>query len=255
WLVKTKKVLNQKTRFHTPTVWLLVLPALVIIGGYAWFITSAVLASNSADTGTSTTRTYGEVVNKQGEKRPPQYTHVCDTADGTEYITQGAPPCLGRDTYKGDYAPSVAGTIYSSPCKTDGTPSRYVYIATSENCPGGSTLVFYNNIAVNGSLWALGLIIVGSIAAFGLSLFWFFRFSKAVNEYTHGKMSTAVSFLILWLIHLIGVALIQDTFNDMQDGIVAGQPAAPAPNQEHLDFSQAAQPEKHDDTEKDKTES
>lgn len=269
WLVKTKKVLNEKTRFHTPTVWLLILPALVIIGGYAWFITSAVVSSNSAPT-SSTTKTYGETVNQQGERRPPQYTHVCNTTDGTVYVTQGAPPCLGRDTYKGEYAPSVASTIYSSPCRTDGDPSRYLYIATSENCPGGSSLVFYNNIGANGSLAALGLIIAGSIAAFGISLFWFFRFSKAVDEYTRGKMSTAISFLILWLIHLIGVALIQDAFNDMQADGAAAQPAAapvplatedqssppaPAPNQEHLNLGQADKPADPTDADKDKAES
>jgi hypothetical protein len=66
-----------------------------------------------------------------------------------------------------------------------------------------------------------GPLVVGSILikVFGAtffitSLIWFFRFSKAINEFTKGKMSTAVSFLILWLIHLIGVALIQDAIND-----------------------------------------
>ena len=39
-----------------------------------------------------------------------------------------------------------------------------------------------------------------------------------------GKMSTAVTFLVLWLIHLIGVALIQDTFNDMEDAAAGGGP-------------------------------
>jgi uncharacterized membrane protein len=56
---------------------------------------------------------------------------------------------------------------------------------------------------------------LGALLALVVSLVWFFNFSKAVNEYTSGKMSTAISFLILWLIHLLGVALIQDVFNDM----------------------------------------
>lgn len=74
------------------------------------------------------------------------------------------------------------------------------------------------------------LLLVGFISAFIISIIWFFRYSKAVNEYTKGKMSTAVSFLVLWLIHLIGVALIQDTYNDVLDGTsVNTQPPQPAP--------------------------
>jgi hypothetical protein len=64
------------------------------------------------------------------------------------------------------------------------------------------------------------LIGLGFFLSFFISAYWFFKFSKAVNEYTQEKMGTAVTFLILWLIHLIGVALIQDTFNDM--GEVSG---------------------------------
>ncbi len=58
------------------------------------------------------------------------------------------------------------------------------------------------------------LILVFGVTFFITSLIWFFKFSKAINEFTKGKMSTAVTFLILWLIHLIGVALIQDAIND-----------------------------------------
>jgi TRAP-type C4-dicarboxylate transport system permease large subunit len=64
-------------------------------------------------------------------------------------------------------------------------------------------------------------VLLGMAAAIGLfviPMIWFYKFSKAVNEYTAGKMSTAVTFLVLWLLHLIGIALIQDAFNDMQDG-------------------------------------
>jgi hypothetical protein len=83
-------------------------------------------------------------------------------------------------------------------------------------------------------LVAIGLILVGFLLTFILNAIWFFRYSKAVNEYTNGKMSTAVTFLILYLVHLIGVALIQDTFNDMIDGgatpgnmaMAGGQPAS-----------------------------
>lgn len=65
---------------------------------------------------------------------------------------------------------------------------------------------------------AIGFLIVWAIAILiiiPITFFWFFKFSKAVNEYTHGKMSTGVTFLLLWLLHLLGVAIVQDTFNDM----------------------------------------
>jgi hypothetical protein len=81
-----------------------------------------------------------------------------------------------------------------------------------------------------------GLVFIAMLLALVISIFWFFRFSKAINQYTNGKMTTAVTFLVLWLIHLIGVALIQDAFNDMQ-----GAPAvASSPPQNPQTFS--AQP-------------
>lgn len=256
WLVKTKAVLNEKTRSHTPTIWLLILPYLILIVGYIILFTSAFLTA--ASTGA------GEQLNIKGTRRPPQYLHICNTAGGIQYVSQGSPKCLGNDSYQSDYSPSVAGTVYSSPCKTTSGTVRYIYISTSESCPTGTTLIFYNNFSsspVTGNipnnssstnstadtsssaahpglaLLALGMIIVGFIATSIASIFWFFRFSKAVEEYTHGKMSTAISFLILWLIHLIGVALIQDAFNDTEENgplpsqpvPAAAAPAAPAP--------------------------
>lgn len=57
-----------------------------------------------------------------------------------------------------------------------------------------------------------------------VAFYWFFKFSKAVSEYTNGAMSTAVSFLLLFLLRFVGLALIQDHFNDMLSGKV--QPGA-----------------------------
>lgn len=135
WLVQTKKVLNEKTRHHTPSIWLLCLPVLILIVGYGLLIFSA------------------------------------------------ASPNGGSDE-------------------------------------GGSAVL------------SLILIVLGFISLFVMSFIWFFKFSKAVNEYTQGKMSTAVSFLLLWILHLIGVAFIQDAFNDMIDEPSnQAQPQAPAPLQ------------------------
>ena len=56
-----------------------------------------------------------------------------------------------------------------------------------------------------------------------ISFYWFFKYSKAVNEYTNGKSSTGLIFILLWVLHLIGVAIVQDAYNDILD---AGGPNA-----------------------------
>jgi len=85
-----------------------------------------------------------------------------------------------------------------------------------------------SNVHVSGlAVVGLLILIVGGLGMFVISLVWFFKYSKAVNEYTKGKMTTAVSFLLLFLVHIIGVALIQDAFNDVISA--PAQPYQPAP--------------------------
>lgn len=106
-------------------------------------------ASGTGSSGTSSSYNYPdkEEVNKQGQRRPVQYLHICDTTDGSiEYVSQGSPKCLGSDQFQRDYDPSVAGTVFSSPCKTDSGKLRYVYISNDETCPAGTTLLFYNSL-------------------------------------------------------------------------------------------------------------
>lgn len=134
WLVQTKKILNEKTRHHTPSIWLLYLPVLILIAGYGLMIGAGASGDSSS-----------------------------------------------------------AGGV---------------------------------------AILSVILILLGFISLFVMSFIWFFKFSKAVNEYTQGKMSTAVSFLLLWILHLIGVAFIQDAFNDMMDEPSnQTQPSAPTPVQ------------------------
>lgn len=103
------------------------------------------------------------------------------------------------------------GLIGSSSLKT--TTNAYGQTQLSNGTHPGIFLIF------------LAITFIAILIAMAISIFWFFRFSKAINQYTNGKMSTAVTFLVLWLIHLIGVALIQDTFNDMQGApAIAGVP-------------------------------
>lgn len=142
WLVKTKEVLNKETKFHTPSIWILFVPFLLLVICYVGIIVSTVSTHGSLQTSQ-----YGQAVS---------------------------------------------------------TPHT------------GLTIIF-----LIGSF-------LGGILTFIVSAFWFFRFSKAVNEYTKGKMSTAVTFLILWVIHLIGVALVQDAFNDMSGAGLDNNGAVPA---------------------------
>lgn len=62
-----------------------------------------------------------------------------------------------------------------------------------------------------------------------VTFYWFFKFSKAVNEYTNGEINTAVAFLLLWLLRFIGLAVIQDKFNDMLAADNTGTGLAPDP--------------------------
>lgn len=260
WLVVTKKILNEKTRHHTPTIWLLVVPYIILSVGYGMLFVGSIIdaahTSSSSGSGSTSVTSSGEQLNQKGQRRPVQYVHICDTVNGDEYVSQGSPKCLDGDTYKNDYDASVAGTVFSSPCKTTSGQLRYVYISTNESCPEGTRLVFYNSLYGGSSyaagnnfatantdssasndqvphgsmyLWSIGLIILGFITTFFAGIYWFFQFSKAINEYTRGKMSTAVTFLILWLIHLIGVALIQDTFNEMGEAGAVGFGTVPGP--------------------------
>ena len=73
---------------------------------------------------------------------------------------------------------------------------------------GGSASTGLNVVVILAS-------IVGFLALVIVPVWWFLKYSKAVGEYTNGEISTAVSFLLLWLLRFIGMAVIQDKFNDI----------------------------------------
>lgn len=118
-------------------------------------------------------------------------------------------------------------------------PSIWLLILPVPVVIAGYVFMFMNTTTVNGTtqtssggaaLGSLGLIFLGFIVGGAISIYWFFRYSQAVNQYTKGKMTTAVSFLLLYLINFIGVALIQDAYNNLQEspeGPAAGGPATP----------------------------
>ncbi len=98
-------------------------------------------------------------------------------------------------------------------------------IALKSKAAGGSS---GSSAGMGASAFVVLIYVFSFLVILPVSFYWFWKFSKAVNEYTGGKSSTGVNFLLLWLVHLIGVAIIQDTFNDMLDaGTAPGVQAAP----------------------------
>jgi hypothetical protein len=99
-------------------------------------------------------------------------------------------------------------------------------------------LTLANGHSGNGTGAASGIatfayIFILTIVAVPVAFYWLFKFSKAVNHYTHGELNTAITFMLLWLLRFIGIAVMQDKFNDM---LVAGGmagitqvPAGPMP--------------------------
>lgn len=97
----------------------------------------------------------------------------------------------------------------------------------------GTTTTVTTGSATAAGFGAAGILLslFAFIVAVPCTFYWFFKYSKAVNEYTNGSMSTALTFLLLWLLHYIGVLFVQDAYNDMIDnGTVPGQGMAPVGN-------------------------
>jgi len=68
-----------------------------------------------------------------------------------------------------------------------------------------------------------------------VNIYWLYLYSKGVNNVTKGQLSTAISFLLIWLLGFIGYAIIQDAFNSIAEASPAPAPqakpvqASPAP--------------------------
>lgn len=67
---------------------------------------------------------------------------------------------------------------------------------------------------------------VGMLLIVPTTFYWMFKFSKAVNHYTRGELNTAITFILLWVLRFIGMAIVQDKFNEM---LAAGGPGAMSP--------------------------
>jgi hypothetical protein len=46
-----------------------------------------------------------------------------------------------------------------------------------------------------------------------VSIWWMWKYAGGVEHVTRGKFSQVISFILLWLLSLIGMAIIQDAFN------------------------------------------
>ena len=55
-------------------------------------------------------------------------------------------------------------------------------------------------------------------------VWWYWKYAEAVDEVTHGKYSTPVSFLIIWLLGTIGCAIMQYAFNESHEQPIVTQP-------------------------------
>ncbi len=99
-----------------------------------------------------------------------------------------------------------------------------IVVAAAQTIPSDNLLndTYGTQVATtspSGPAFVAGVILfyAGILAVFAISFYWFWRFSKAVSAYTKGEMSFPVAFLLLWVLHLIGVMFIQDQFNSHPD--------------------------------------
>ena len=49
-----------------------------------------------------------------------------------------------------------------------------------------------------------------------VNIYWYWKFCGGVTHVTNGANSQAVNFILLWLLSIIGAAIIQDTLNKVQ---------------------------------------
>lgn len=61
-----------------------------------------------------------------------------------------------------------------------------------------------------------------------VNIWWLWKYCEGVEQVTNKKVSGVLSFVLLWLLGLIGMAIIQHEFNQVGEAAVAApSPAAP----------------------------
>ncbi|MCA9332867.1 DUF4234 domain-containing protein [Candidatus Saccharibacteria bacterium] len=64
-----------------------------------------------------------------------------------------------------------------------------------------------------------------------VNIWWMWKYCEGVEKVTGGKLSGVLAFVLLFLLSVIGAAIIQNEFNNVSSQPVAAQPAAPVPPQ------------------------
>jgi hypothetical protein len=67
------------------------------------------------------------------------------------------------------------------------------------------------------------------------NIYWMWKYCSGVEHVTGGKSSGIINFLLMWFLSVIALAIIQDTFNNLQP---AAQSAPVAPVQPYMPTSQ-----------------
>lgn len=64
------------------------------------------------------------------------------------------------------------------------------------------------------------------------SVWWFWKYSEGVEHVTKGKMEKVIAFILLMLLGMVGEAIVQDTFNNLDAAVVADNtPPASVPTE------------------------
>jgi hypothetical protein len=126
----------------------------------------------------------------------------------------------------------VIGLSGNSSPSTSTTTTYNFNSASATNYSFNSSTPAASTSTIASLLIFIFLYFISIILWFGIGFYWFLRFSKAVNEYTDGKMGIGETFLLFWVLQFLGILVLQDTFNDMiNEGTIPNgpsQPAAPA---------------------------
>jgi len=62
-----------------------------------------------------------------------------------------------------------------------------------------------------------------------VNIYWFWKYCQGVEKVTAGQTSAPVAFLLLWLLSIIGQAIVQDGFNKAAAGALPPSSTPPPP--------------------------
>ena len=59
------------------------------------------------------------------------------------------------------------------------------------------------------------------------NIWWMWKYSEGVELVTGGKFTAVVSFLVLWLLGVVGMLIVQDAFNKVVSNVAGPVPQGP----------------------------